>query len=90
MTILAKLRNRKVFSLAELNAALQEELAQLNNKGNQDFSKDDISLLNVDKPLLAPLPNQPFEISHWIHDVKVTEFYTVSFDHVDILCHINL
>ena len=84
MTILAKLRNRKFFSLAELNAALQEELAQLNNKITKTFPKGRYqSFLNVDKPLLAPLPNQPFEISHWIHDVKVTEFYTVSFDHVE-------
>ena len=84
MTILAKLRNRKFFSLAELNATLQEELKNLNNRVTKRFPNSRYqSYLNIDKPLLTPLPTEKFELSEWLYDVKVTEFYTISINGIE-------
>lgn len=64
--ILARLRNRQFFSLAELNAAISELMADYNNRpfkrlpGNR---RGQYELL--DRPALKPLPAQPFEYAEW-------------------------
>jgi transposase len=60
--VIAPLRNRKFFSLHEVNLAVKEKLDQLNNKimksvertRRQEFEE-------IDRPNLRPLPEKPYE-----------------------------
>jgi len=64
--ILAALRNRTFFSLAELNAAIRELLDKLNNKPFKKLSGSRMSrFLEIDKPALRPLPAVAFEYAEW-------------------------
>jgi len=64
--ILAVLRNRTFFSLAELNAAIRELLDKLNNKPFKKLSGSRMSrFLEIDKPALRPLPAFAYEYAEW-------------------------
>lgn len=64
--ILAALRNREFFSLAELNAAIRELLHRLNNRPFKKITGSRMSLfLELDKPALRPLPAAPYEYAEW-------------------------
>ncbi len=64
--ILAALRNRTFFSLAELNVAIWELLDKLNNKAFKKLSGSRMSrFLELDKPALRPLPAVAFEYAEW-------------------------
>ncbi len=64
--ILARLRNRQFFSLAELNAAIRKLLEDLNNRSFQKIPGSRRSLFEkLDKPALKPLPATPFEYAEW-------------------------
>jgi len=64
--ILAALRNRTFFSLAELNTSIRALLEGLNRK---PFKKLDGSRLSVfealEKPALKPLPSAQYELAAW-------------------------
>ena len=61
-TILAVLRHRSFFSLAELNAAIRELLHTLNTRAFKKLSGSRRSLFeSVDKPALNPLPSTRYE-----------------------------
>jgi len=66
--ILAALRHRKFFSLAELNPAIHELLEKLNH---HPFKKREGSrhglFQEVDRPAMRPLPAQRFDLSVWTH-----------------------
>lgn len=64
--ILAPLRNRQFFSLAEINQALVPLMAQLNGRQMQgrDYSRADL-FAQLDQPALKPLPARPYEIGLW-------------------------
>ena len=65
-TILAPLRNRKFFSLGELNEILSEALESLNHKPFQKLEGTRVSLFAaVDKPALRKLPSIPYEFARW-------------------------
>lgn len=64
--ILAALRNRTFFSLAELNAAIAGELEKFNDRPLQGIGKSRRQLLEeLDRPVLKPLPAQRFELHEW-------------------------
>jgi transposase len=64
--ILARLRDRTFFSLAELNQAIRLLLDELNNRPMQQLQQSRRDLfLSLDKPALAPLPSQPYEFARW-------------------------
>ncbi len=64
--ILAALRNRTFFSLAELNAAIRELLDRLNNRPFKKLSGSRMSrFLEIDKPALQPLPAVAFDYAEW-------------------------
>jgi len=64
--ILAVLRHRTFFSLAELNAAIAEELETFNNRPMQGIGKSRHQLFEeIDKPALKALPAQRFELREW-------------------------
>jgi transposase len=78
--IVAALRHHKFFSLEELNVAIRELLAKLNNR---PFRKRDGSRASafaaLDKPALKQLPVEPFDLSEWSR-ARVNIDYHVSFD----------
>ena len=64
--ITAALRNEQFFSLAELNTAIREKLQAYNARKFQKKECSRLSLfLGEERPLLAPLPATPFELSEW-------------------------
>jgi transposase len=78
--ILARLRNRRFFSLAELNKAIAELLADLNNRPFKKLPGCRRSAFeSLDAPALQPLPTARFAISRW-KTAKVHIDYHVEFE----------
>jgi len=79
--ILAALRKRKFFTLAELNQAIAELLIRLNDRPfrkRQGSRRSQFELL--DKPVLRALPPERYQYGDWeTHRVNID--YHVSFDH---------
>lgn len=64
--ILARLRNRRFFSLGELNEAIAELLEELNRRPFQKLEGCRLSRFEQrDKPLLSPLPIRPYQFAEW-------------------------
>lgn len=64
--ILARLRNRRFFSLGELNAAIAELVADLNRRPFKKLPGCRYEAFeSVDKPALRPLPLTPFQYAQW-------------------------
>ncbi len=64
--ILAKLRNRTFFSLAELNQAISILLVEYNRRSFQRLEGSRRSLFEkIDKPALMPLPQTRYEYAEW-------------------------
>ena len=64
--ILAVLRNRTFFSLAELNAAIAVELEKLNERPMQGIGKSRNQLFaELDQPALKALPRERFLLQEW-------------------------
>ena len=64
--ILAALRNRTFFSLAELNDAIAVELEKLNDRPMQGVGKSRNQLFaEIDQPALKALPVQRFQLQDW-------------------------
>jgi transposase len=64
--ILARLRNRRFFSLSELNQAIGELVTDLNARPMRRLaiSRRDL-FLELDFPALKPLPAEPYEYAEW-------------------------
>lgn len=68
MWILARIRNEKFFTLAELNERIRFLLGQLNQKLFQKLTGCRLSVFEeVDKPALSPLPKNHYEFA----DIKL-------------------
>ncbi len=79
--ILAALRHRKFFSLAELNQAIRELLPKLNQRPFRKRPGSRASLFQeLDKPALGPLPRERFEFHQWAK-ARVNIDYHVEFEH---------
>ena len=64
--ILAALRHRQCFSLAELNRAIRALLETLNNRPFKKLPGTRRALFEqLDKPALRPLPVEPYEYAEW-------------------------
>lgn len=78
--IIAVLRHRKFFSMAELNEAIAELVQKLNQRR---FRKRDASraslFAEVDRPALQPLPAEPYEFAQW-KTVRANIDYHVDID----------
>ena len=84
--ILAKLRDRKFFSLEELNEAIWELLEDYNNKKFQKLDYSRKSLFSeVEKEALLSLPTTRFEIAEW-KKVKANIDYHVTIES----CHYSV
>jgi len=77
---LARLRNRRFFSLAELNRAIAELLTDFNQRPFKKLPGCRRSAFDsLDDPALRPLPPTRFAISRW-KEAKVNIDYHVEFD----------
>lgn len=64
--IVAALRNRSFFSLAELNGAIAEKLVEFNDRTFQKMNATRRSLFEtLDRPALKPLPALAYEYAEW-------------------------
>lgn len=78
--ILAKLRDRTFFSLAELNEAIGVLLEDYNGRPFQKRPESRRALFEqVDKPTLKPLPQNRYEYA-WYHNAKVNLDYHIEAD----------
>lgn len=74
--ILVKLRNRRFFSVAEINEAIADLLWQLNERPFKRLPGCRRSRFEeLDKPMLAPLPGEPFEYAEWTAPNKIGPDY---------------
>ena len=79
--ILAALRNRTFFSLAELNAAIAELLQRLNERPFKKLPGSRRTMFeSLERPLLTPLPHEPYIFAEW-KKVRVHIDYHVEVDH---------
>ena len=64
--IAARLRHRRFFSLAELNAAIRELVDGINGKVTRHLGASRRDLFHeLDRPALRPLPGAPYEYAEW-------------------------
>ncbi|HEC33594.1 MAG TPA: IS21 family transposase [Chloroflexi bacterium] len=78
--ILARLRNRTFFSLAELNHAIRDLLGPLNERTMKHLERSRRELFELlDRPALRPLPEQPYVFAAW-KKARVNIDYHVEFD----------
>src|SRR6202034_1930413 len=86
--ILARLRNRRFFSLGELNLAIRELVDQLNDRPMRGWGITRRALFEqLDRPALQSLPPTPFEYADWkrcrvnldYHIEIAKHFYSVPF-----------
>jgi transposase len=80
--VLAKLRNHRFFSLAELNAAIRDCVTAINAKIMRRVDKSRHELLAMlDRPALNALPTTPYSFAEWKR-ARVTSDY-----HIEIAGH---
>lgn len=80
MWIIAALRDRTFFSLAELNSAIHELLDKLNNRPFKKLQGSRRSMFeNIDRPALKPLPAGRYEYTH-IGYAKAGNDYHINID----------
>ena len=86
--VLAKLRNRHFFSLAELNEGVRECVAAINAKTMRKLGKSRAELLEtIERPALKGLPSDPYRYAEWkrcgvapdYHVEIDTHYYSVPF-----------
>jgi transposase len=78
--ILARLRNRTFFSLADLNQAIRELLDELNTRLMKHLGRSRHELFEMlDQPALKPLPESPYEFALW-KKARVNIDYHVEFE----------
>jgi transposase len=78
--VLAPLRNRQFFSLAELNEAIAERVAWLNARPFRGEPASRAELFTeLERPALRPLPARRYELAAW-KKVTVNIDYHVEFD----------
>ena len=64
--ILARLRDRRFFSLVELNAAIRELVGDLNGRLMRKLGASRREFFDrIDRPALMPLPATPYEYAEW-------------------------
>jgi transposase len=81
--ILAVLRKRTFFSLAELNAAIRECLERLNSRLLHGLKKSRRELFETkDRPAALSLPQKPYEYAEWYKaKVNIDYHFEIGVDH---------
>jgi transposase len=79
--ILARLRNRTFFSVAEMNAAVQDLRREINDRPMKHLGASRRELFErLDRPALKPLPETRFEMGTW-KECGVNIDYHIDVDH---------
>jgi transposase len=79
--VLARLRKRRFFSLAELNLAIRGIVADLNARIMRTLGISRIELLEtIERPALKALPSEPYQYAEW-KKCRVAPDYHVEVDH---------
>ena len=79
--IIAALRDRTFYSIAEIKGAIREKLEKLNAKPMRKLKRSRTELFEeLDKPNLQPLPEKRYEYSEWKVAVRVNLDYHVEFN----------
>jgi transposase len=79
--ILARLRHRRFYRLAELNASIRELLEELNNRAFQKLEGSQRSWFEaLERPVLRPLPPLPFEYAEFKRALVSRIDYHVEFE----------
>jgi len=79
--IVAVLRDRVFFELDDLNAAIGDEVARLNDRPLRDLGVSRRARFDaLDRPVLRPLPLARFEIGEWVR-CRANIDYHVAVDH---------
>jgi hypothetical protein len=74
--VLARLRNRRFFSLQDLNAAIRECVADLNAKVMRKIDKSRAELLEtIDRPALDALPADPYRYAEWKKCLVASDYH---------------
>src|SRR5437763_7323471 len=74
--VLARLRNRRFFSLVELNTAIREGVSDLNAKVMRKIGKSRAELLEtIDRPALNALPTEPYRYAEWNKCVVAPDYH---------------
>lgn len=77
---LAPLRKRQFFSIAELDKAIKQKIAELNARAFRGEPTSRAELFaELERPALKPLPAQPYELAEW-KKVTVNIDYHVEYD----------
>ena len=85
---MAPLRDHTFFSIAELNQAMKPLLDEVNHRPMKHLAASRYELfVELDQPVLAPLPTQPYEYAHWqkarvhidYHVAYAKHFYSVPY-----------
>ncbi|MFM9942545.1 MAG: IS21 family transposase [Hyphomicrobiaceae bacterium] len=80
--VLAKLRNRTFFSLAELNTAIRECVAAINAKVMRRVGKSRAELLEaLERPALKGLPGEPYAYAEWKRARVAPDYHIEIADH---------
>ncbi|MDK2661897.1 Mu transposase domain-containing protein [Cupriavidus consociatus] len=88
--ILAKLRNRRLFSLEEANREIAALVIEMNDKPFKKLPGCRRSAFEeLDRPMLKPLPAQPYQFAEWklaragidYHVELAGHFYSVPYSH---------
>jgi len=97
---LARLRNRRFFSLAEANAAIRKLLEELNNRKFKKLKDQSRRSLfeSLDRPALQPLPERRYEFATWrtakvhidYHVEVAHHLYSVPYQLVGERCEVRL
>lgn len=78
--VLARLRNRRFFSLEELNTAIRDAIGDLNNRVMRKLGKSRRELFEtLDRGALAALPDEPYRYAEW-KKCRVAPDYHVDID----------
>src|SRR5258708_27080220 len=78
--VLARLRNQRFFSLAELNAAIGVLVVELNARQMRGFGSSRAELFaEIDRLKLGELPDQPYVFARWKR-CRVAPDYHVEID----------
>jgi hypothetical protein len=80
--VLAKLRNRRFFSLDELNLEVHACVATINAKVMKKFAKSRRELLEtIDSPALKELPSEPYRYADWKRCGVAPDYHVEIDDH---------
>ena len=80
--MLAKLRHRRFFSLAELNAAIRDCVTAINAKIMRRVGKSRNELLEtIERPALNALPTTPYSYAEWKRARVAPDYHIEVADH---------